>query len=306
MKWEKKGLVFKKEHLPSWAHSSALQPTPLMLNQETIRQFVGLRDNEGVSRIGYVDLNAKNPSDVVKVSSSPILDIGVPGAFDDNGVVPSAVVRHDDKIYMFYAGYHLSNRVRFCVFSGLAVSDDGGESFVRTQKTPLFERTESELLFRVPHSVLFELGKWRFWYGGGDKFICHQEKMLPVYDVKYVESSSISSIPNLGKTVLTFQNDDEYRVARPYVVFDEGLYKMFCCISTLSKGYRLGYAESADGINWVRCDNKLGIDVSDGNEWDSQMMGYPSFVRTKYGSYLFYNGNDYGADGFGYAVQEEL
>lgn len=305
MRWDKKGLCFSKENLPQWAQQSALQPTPLLLNKDVIRVFVGMRDNEGISRIGYVDLSAQDPSCILDISQSPLLDIGVPGAFDDNGVVPSAVIHHDHTIYLYYAGYHLSNKVRFCVFSGLAISKNNGQSFERVQRSPVFERTESELLFRVPHSVIIESGKWRFWYGGGDKFITHQEKTLPVYDVKYLESSSPTIIPSVGETILTFANSDEYRVARPYVVFDQGIYKMFCCVSTLSKGYRLGYAESEDGIKWKRCDEKLGIDVSNDDNWDSQMMGYPSFIRTPYGSYLFYNGNNYGEQGFGYAVLVE-
>lgn len=302
MKWIKKGLVFKTENLPKWANNSALQPTPLILNDQVIRMYVGMRDVNGVSRIGYVDLDSKDPSKIISVSENPVLDVGVPGSFDDNGVVPSAIIKHDNKIYMFYAGYHLSNKARFCVFAGLAESIDGGKTFTRMQRTPVFERTENDLLFRVPHSVMFEKGKWRFWYGGGDKFIEFNGKTVPQYDIRYIESSSVSAVPNLGKKILTFENEDEYRVARPYVVFDENIYKMFCCVSTFSKGYRLGYAESTDGIHWKRHDSKLGIDVSKNNSWDNEMQGYPSFVKTKNDTYLFYNGNNYGKDGFGYAV----
>lgn len=302
MQWDKKGLCFSKENLPQWAQQSALQPTPLLLNKDVIRVFVGMRDNEGISRIGYVDLNAQDPSCILDISRSPLLDIGVPGSFDDNGVVPTAVIFNNNTIYLYYAGYNLGHNVRFCAYAGLAISKDVGKTFKRVQTIPVFERTESELLFRVPHSVIVESEKWRFWYGGGNKFIVHQGKTVPTYDIKYLESSSPTVIPSVGKTILTFRNADEYRVARPYVVFDQGIYKMFCCIGTFSKGYRLGYAESEDGIKWNRCDEKLGIDVSSEGSWDSEMMAYPSFIRTSYGSYLFYNGNNYGEQGFGYAV----
>ena len=59
-----------------------------------------------------------------------------------------------------------------------------------------------------------------------------------------------------------------------------------------------------NGIKWVRKDNDIGIDVSK-KGWDSQMISYPSIVKYKDKVYMFYNGNDYGKDGFGYAILEE-
>ena len=40
--------------------------------------------------------------------------------------------------------------------------------------------------------------------------------------------------------------------------------------------------------------------------WDSQMVGLAALLETAYGTYLFYNGNGYGATGFGVAVAEDL
>lgn len=303
MQWKKLGLIFEtKKHLPTWATNSALQPTPILLNENCIRIYVGLRDAEGISRVGFVDVSAKDPVQILQVSDAPCLDIGRPGAFDDNGVVPSALIKIEGKFYMFYAGYHLSNKIRFSVFSGLAVSDDG-VLFKRVQEVPVFERTDAHLLFRVPHSVIFENGQFKFWYGGGRSFITHNNYTLPVYDIYYCESLKLTEIPKESRRVLTFSSEDEYRVARPFVVKEANLYKMFFCSSTKTKGYRLAYAESRDGIHWDRNDKKLNLDVSS-TGWDSQMRGYPGYIKTSYGTYLFYNGNDYGKEGFGVAILE--
>ena len=65
--------------------------------------------------------------------------------------------------------------------------------------------------------------------------------------------------------------------------------------------YRIGYAESADGLSWTRMDNKVGIDVSvDG--FDSDMIEYATIVSHAGHKYMFYNGNNYGEDGIGLAV----
>jgi hypothetical protein len=79
---------------------------------------------------------------------------------------------------------------------------------------------------------------------------------------------------------------------------------MFYSVRTRSKGYRLGYAESVDGLNWTRKDEAIGIDVSDSG-WDSQMIAYSSLVKHKDKVYLFYNGNNLGESGFGYAELEQ-
>ena len=68
-----------------WAQSHAYIPTPLVL-PDRIRVFIAFWDNQQVGRIGYVDVNKNNPLKIINISSSPVLDIGEPGTFDDNGV----------------------------------------------------------------------------------------------------------------------------------------------------------------------------------------------------------------------------
>lgn len=75
---------------------------------------------------------------------------------------------------------------------------------------------------------------------------------------------------------------------------------MFYSVRYVDKLYRLGYAESKDGVNWIRKDNEIGIDVS-ADGWDSEMICYPAVVKTNNKTFLFYNGNNNGASGFGYA-----
>lgn len=301
-RWIKKVMVFdtRVHSLPHWAEHSVLQPTPILLDSETIRFYAGMRDEKGQSRVGYIDVLSSDPRQVVNISQKPVLNLGKDGYFDDCGVVPSAITNFSGKYYMYYAGYSLLKKVRFSVLGGLAESDDG-VNFTRCSTVPIFERTSEHALFRVAHTILKKKGMYMIWYGGGNHFFEMNGYTYPVYDIYLCETDNLSKITNVAQRVLTFQNDDEYRVARPYVVYRNGLFCMFLCVATKSKGYRLGYAESTNGYEWIRCDEKLGIDVSLNDDWDSQMMGYPSFLETKYGAYLFYNGNEYGRYGFGYA-----
>jgi hypothetical protein len=96
---------------------------------------------------------------------------------------------------------------------------------------------------------------------------------------------------------------DEFGFGRPYVIHEDGRYRMWYSSRTVSKGYRIGYAESDDGLAWTRRDELAGIDVS-ASGWDAEMACYPYVQRTPFGRYMFYNGNNYGESGFGVAVLE--
>jgi predicted GH43/DUF377 family glycosyl hydrolase len=302
MKWQKRGLIYGPDGSSAWAANSALQPTAVVLNDEVIRVYCGFRDASGVGRAGYVDIDGHNPSRVVAVSADPVLDVGRPGTFDENGVIPCAVVRRDGRFYMYYAGYQLGHKVRFLVLGGLAVSADGTK-FERVHEVPVTERTDDELYFRVIHCIFEDQGRWRTWYGGGREFVRDGERTLPVYDIRYMESPDGFTFPFTGSAVLTLATDDEHRVGRPQVIKTGDLYRMFYAAGSIRHGYRLGYAESADGFNWTRKDAELGIDVS-ADGWDSQMIAYPNPVQFGDRFYLFYNGNEYGRAGFGYAELE--
>lgn len=299
MKWIKKGLIYGPHGEQAWAKHSALQPTPYLMG-EVIRVYVGFRDGEGVSRVGFVDVSADNPSNVLQVSEKPALDVGVPGTFDENGVVPCAIIEREEGLHLYYAGYQLGQKVKFYVYSGLAISKDGGNSFKRYSRVPVCDRTDDELFFRVIHSMMFEDGVWKVWYGAGDSYTKEGQKQLPNYNIRYVESPDGIRLGADFKVCVDMRGD-EYRVGRPYVIKQNSPYQMFYSAGTSATGYRLAYAESQDGINWIRKDEEVGIDVSE-TGWDSQMQCYPSIVQYKTSTYMFYNGNNYGQDGFGYAV----
>jgi len=304
MKWEKKGLVWGPDGSSSWARHSALQPTPISLNDDVIRVYAGFRDDQGIGRVGYVDVDGRNPSRVLGVSERPALDIGRPGTFDENGVVATAVVNREGKLYLYYAGYQLGHRVRFVAFGGLAVSDANGTKFERLHEVPITDRTDDELYFRVIHCLLHDEGRWKAWYGGGSEYVPHNGKTLPVYDIRYMESDDGVTFPSKGEVAIGIEDADEHRVGRPQVIKTNGLYRMFYGAATKADNYNLGYAESHNGRDWTRKDDALGLARS-ADGWDSRMMAYPNVIRHGDAVYLFYNGNDYGKAGFGYAVLQE-
>jgi hypothetical protein len=120
--------------------------------------------------------------------------------------------------------------------------------------------------------------------------------------IKYAESSD--GIHWTAKNIISinFKNQDEYAISKPCVIKDGGIYRAW--YSYRGKGYRIGYAESLDGITFERKDDQVGIMVSD-TGWDSETIEYPYVLDHKDKRYMFYNGNRYGLTGFGLAVLEK-
>jgi predicted GH43/DUF377 family glycosyl hydrolase len=301
MRWTKRGLIYAPTGQHSWAKKYAFPPTPLF-QAGVLRVYVAFCDEHTVGRIGWVDLDPDEPARVLAVSPRPVLDIGVPGAFDENGILPTTVLSHGDRLYLYYVGYQLGFKVRYYQFQGLAISSDGGQTFVRARQTPVIDRSDRELLNRTSAFVMHEGGVFRMWYVGGSEWTEVKGKSLPVYNLRYLESPDGVTWPGEGRVCLDFQNADEHAFGRPWVLKEQGLYRMFYSVRTRSRGYRLGYAESPDGLSWQRLDDRIGIDVSPSpSAWDSEMIAYSSVVRHKDRVYLFYNGNNCGQTGFGYA-----
>ena len=91
MKWNKLGRVYCPEGDLAWRQTHAYLPTPYLIG-EVIRVFCSFWDNQKVGRVGFVDVDARDPVRVMRVSDKPVLDIGLPGTFDDNGVSPCSIM----------------------------------------------------------------------------------------------------------------------------------------------------------------------------------------------------------------------
>lgn len=305
MRWQKKGVIWQPDGQHWWARSHATCPTPLALGDGRLRLYVQCRDALGIGRVGYVDVAGDDPSRVVEVSPEPCLDIGPAGTFDENGVLQTSVVAlPDGRIFMYYVGFELGHKTRYRLLSGLAISEDGGRHFTRSSNTPVLERSNDELFFRGGPFVLREPQSFRMWYVAGSAWTEIDGKPMPCYDLRYIESADGMSWPSSGRVVLPVVHPDEHGFGRPWVVKGPQGYQLFFSVRRRSLGqYRLGYAESPDGLAWTRRDEELGLDVSPG-EWDDQAIMYSAVIAAAGRTLLFYNGNNFGQGGFGLAELE--
>lgn len=300
MNWKKLGLVFSQDGSVEWRRNSALTPTPILLKPDVIRIYAGFRDDQGISRIGYVDVDSQDPTRVIGVSERPVLDRGRDGCFDDNGVIMGDVVRDGDRLRMYYVGFQLVKRAKFLAFTGLAESTDSGETFQRVSEAPVLDRSIEGNTIRAIHTALYEDGVWKIWYAVGDDWQTIEGVQYPKYNIWYAESADGRSFPAKGALCVDVR-DDEYRIGRPSVYKTASGYMMFYTKGGVSgKDYFPGVAFSDDGIHWERRDEQLGLTLGE-QGFDNRHLCYPRLVTVKDRIYCFYNGNNMGAEGFGVA-----
>ncbi|MEA5527947.1 glycoside hydrolase family protein [Nodularia spumigena] len=305
--WQKKGLIYKPNNELTWAKSHAQIPTVDVINQGTLRIFFSTRDESNRSHTTYMDVGAENPKEILYLHQRPLLELGLPGTFDDCGIMPSSIVTYKGIKYLYYIGWNVRNTVPYHNAIGLAVSEDNGLTFNKLFTGPIMDRTSLEPYFCGTACVKIENGIWRNWYLSCTKWIQVNGKAEPLYNLKYAESLDGINWKREGVIAIDFKNEDEGGLARASVVKDGKIYKMWYCYRghtdyRMSKiqSYRIGYAESLDGIVWKRMDDVNVIEPSD-EGWDSEMVAYPEIVDIDNKRLMFYNGNGFGQSGFGYA-----
>lgn len=313
-KWTKKGLIYCPCGEKGFDVSHCHKPTPLILDNQTVRVYFGVRDKMSKTRTTFIDLNANNLSEVKYIHDKPVVDLGKIGCFDDSGANVCSVVRRDGKIYMYYIGWNPSTTVHTRNSIGVIFSEDNGLTFHRMFDGSILDRDKFEPYYTGAVDVKYDEEDhiWKMWYTSGSEWKTINGRPEIFYHIKYATSSNGIDWNKAYTTCIKPENDYEC-TARPSVIKENGRYRMWYSKRNMVdfrtnylNGYRGGYAESDDGIHWYRKDNEFGLDISDcSSAWDAQAIAYPYVMRIRGQLVMFYNGNGFGKTGFGYAVCEE-
>jgi hypothetical protein len=312
MKWIKKGLIyypggkykFDKKHYAS-------VPTVYKLSQDILRVYFASRDVNNNSNISFIEVASDDLKKILYIHDKAVLEPGKRGMFDDCGVMPSHVINVKNEVWMYYLGWNVRNTIPYHNSIGLAISKDGGITFEKFSEGPLFDRNYLEPFYSAVPFILRENGIWKMWYLSNTKWVEFNGKAEPYYHIKYAESKNGIDWKREGKVAIDFKDSNECGIVRACVLKDNSIYKMWYSHRSLqnyrtdrNNSYRIGYAESLNGIDWIRKDEEVGIDVSK-NGWDNEMIEYPFVFDHKKNRYMIYNGNTFGKTGFGYAILEK-
>jgi len=308
MNWQKQGLIFSPAGEGGWMKSHAQVPTPLLCGG-VIRVYFSSRPEPTLSQTVFVDLDIDEPHRILRVNSTPILDLGGPGTFDEHGIMPSCAIKDEGRVFLYYSGWLRGVSVPYINSTGLAISEDGGETFRKAGAGPILGRSLCDPYSATSPCVLKDGGVWHMWYCSGTSWLKIAGKYEHTYDIKYARSADgIVWIPS-PKPAIGQQSEHE-AITRPYVLKAGAGYHMWFCFRGSyafrdgPDSYRMGYAYSEDLQHWERNDDAAGLAPSNAG-WDSTMVAYPAVIAVKNRTLMFYNGNGFGAGGFGYAISPD-
>ncbi|MBL8007056.1 MAG: hypothetical protein JNJ56_05955 [Ignavibacteria bacterium] len=304
--WKKLGLIYCPDGKSDWMKTHAMMPVIDNPLNDKARIYFSSRDERGRSQGAFIEIDLNDPFRILKISDTPVLKLGNLGAFDDAGIMPTCIVNLDNKKYLYYNGWTLGKNVPFFSFNGAAVSRDGGKTFDKLSKGPaVLYSNDADPYSTFAPFVIEERGKWKIWYVSLIKWVEENGSLKHYYNIRYAESDDGINWKREGKVCIDFKNKYEYAIARPFVLKENGKYKMWYSFreSEKNRTYRIGYAESSDGKNWERMDEEINLSVSE-RGWDSEMIEYSYLYDFKGKRYMLYNGNSYGKTGIGLAVLE--
>ena len=120
--WKTFGLIIKPK-IKNGAKTHCMLPTPYKLSENRYRIFFfGTRNGDNQSSITFADIVFGKKIKILNSPVSPSLSYGSLGNFDDNGVLPSSIIKKNRDILMYYIGWQPRVTTRYSLIAGLAIS----------------------------------------------------------------------------------------------------------------------------------------------------------------------------------------
>lgn len=251
------------------------------------RVYYSQRDDNGFSRTCCIVIGNKN------YFGNDILPLGLPGTFDEHGIMPTCIIDVGSEKYLYYIGWSKRVSVPYSNAIGLAISKDGGNTWKKYSDGPVIGQDAIDPYFTGTCWVRKNTTRYEAYYmscvgwHNGD----------PMYDIKLAVSYDGKDWIKGGDVVLPLK---EWEGGICSVTIHEN--RMWYCYRGKEDfrggvmSYRIGNAELING-RWVRKDD-FKLPQSD---WDNEMQCYPYVVKRDDKLLMFYNGNGFGNTGIGYA-----
>lgn len=309
MEWIKRKHIFLPDGRFEWMNSHTNLISAVVM-EDRIRVFYSTRskkDSDGnyISYPSYIDLDKKEPTQILYIHDEPILKLGDEGSFDQHGIMVSKVIEHKGKLYLYYCGWQRLNCVKapYRVSLGLATSIDNGLTFEKISAGPVLGQDMIDVISIGAVDCIIIDGKWYMAYTSYKRWEYNGKKATPQYNIKLATSED--GINWQKENTVLIEEDEKGGVATPSLFEKDGKYYMMFGYRKPFEGqgaagvYHIGYAESDNCMQWKR-NKSAGIDLAK-EGWDSKMVCYPNVVKCENRWLMFYCGNGFGESGFGYA-----
>lgn len=303
MAWKKLGRIYDPEKWVNVAKGGyGANPIATKLDDsDGVRIFFNIRDERNNSHVTWLDYDIEK-NEIKSFSGERLISPGDRGTFDDCGCSLGSIVNLGKQLYIYYLGWNLPKNVPFLNRIGMAIYDVKSGRCEKVSPAPILGQCKADPYSISYPFVLKEGDKYRMWYGSniswGNTTFDHYDFN---YVIKYAEGKD--GIYFKRENIISIEGDGivDYAFARPSLVYEDGIYKMW--YTYRGEKYRIGYAESEDGITFIRKDELIDIEPS-GEGWDSEEVAYPYVFSHNGKHYMLYCGNAYGKTGFGIAVEQ--
>lgn len=302
MNWIKQGLIFCADKNFPWMQTHAAIPLVQKIEDNRVSVFFSTRNKNNQSSIGELVFELDTLT-VLYLGDKPVLENHSIGYFDSDGIMGSELMHIGKSLYLYYIGWNLGRNIPFRNSIGVAELIDG--QFKRKFNGPILDRSIHDPCFVASCTVIKKEDYFLMFYTSCDKWENSGLSIRHYYNIKVASSIDGLNWYRDGKIAIDFKDNKEYAISVPRVLFENGIYKMWYTHrgSSENRSYRIGYAESVDGLSWIRKDHLMNFEPSLIG-WDSEMLCYPYLFNHSGKTYMLYNGNDYGKSGFGLAVLE--
>lgn len=313
MRWQKLGRIFDFGSSPFAAEfvSHAQSPQAVVF-PDSVRIYFSTRKRSSngkfVSHVRFVDFD-RSLQAVLRHCDSEVVALGAPGTFNEHGIFPFSPVPVGERIFGYTSGWTRRQSVDVDTAIGLAISDDGGETFEKIGDGPVLAATLYEPFLVCDGFVRVFEGVFHMFYIYGTVWQRASGSGRPerTYVIGHARSDDGVLWKKEGRQVIPSAYPGECQALPTVLQIGRRFHMLFCHRRSVDfrnnpkNGYRLGYACSDDLVHWERDDVAAGIKLSDSG-WDSEMMCYPHLFECGDAIHLLYNGNMFGRDGFGAAT----
>lgn len=302
--WKKLGQIYAPKAVGRHPKliSHAANPLPVLLDGDVYRVFFSGRDERNRSSVGAVDIDIVQRK-IITDHHLPFFAHGKEGSFFADGVSIGNCYDVNGVRYMLFMGWQApaggqwrGDIGRLIVTPEVTLELDSVSPLMGSDATDPISLSYPWVLPRQGNGFDMWYGSTRTWNAGNDEML-HVIQHASSHDGHLWQRKGLAVPYTLGLA---------QAFSRPTVVTEEGgrLEMWFSFRSGTGSKYRIGYAVSRNGQDWILDLDNAGITVS-ASGWDSEMIEYP-FVFDHAGSrYMLYNGNGFGKTGFGLAVLDE-
>lgn len=301
VRWIKLGRIYDPIPKGSRLATHAANPVPVHLQGDVFRVFYSGRDARNRSSVGAVDIDILRAR-VVQDHPAVQFSYGAPDSCFPDGVSIGCHYRAAGRHWMLFMGWQSPPGAHWRGDIGrLEIKPD--LALAPAEKTPFLGADAEFDPVSLSYPWVLRLNDlWHMWYGSTVTWDTGNGEMLHV--INHATSADGQNWHRHGQAVPHALGVAQ-AFSRPTVIKDrERLAMWFSYRSGTGQPYRIGHAVSADGSTWTLALDRSGIDVSpDG--WDSDMICYPCVFQHAGRTWMLYNGNGFGATGFGLAVLDD-